>query len=140
LEIRAAKPNDKPQIENILRICELDSRNLKVEDFLVIHNFQQIAGCIRHKIHSGNIAEICSWGVLPEFRQRGLGRQLLKEKIRELKEKKFSDIYVITVEEKYFTGSGFLRDAHPPRVIQEKIDWCTIHLPYPLPYFAMKLC
>lgn len=139
LEIRVAQQKDKADIETILEICELDSRDLKTEDFLIICDSQKTLGCIRHKMYAGNIVEICSWGVLPEYRQRGLGKQLLKEKIRILKEKKYTDIYVVTAEEKYFIGSGFLRIPNPPDVIQEKIEWCTIHLPYPLPYFAMKL-
>ncbi|MCX8079808.1 MAG: GNAT family N-acetyltransferase [Bacteroidia bacterium] len=132
-----ANADEMPEILKILSICELDARDCKPENFLLAKIGENIVGCIRHKIHPDGVAEICSLGVLPEFRNRGIAKCLFNEKLNELLEQGIKEIYLITIDEKFFLPFGFEIKYKLPYFIEQKLNWCKEHLPVVQPYFAM---
>lgn len=125
-------------ILHVLEVCELDNRDIVPESFLIAKVDEKVIGCIRHKFHDENTVEICSLGVLPNFRGKGIGKALLKKKLNELINKNIRPIYVVTVDDRIFVPLGFKHDSNPKTAVQNKIKWCEKHLPVEKEYFAMK--
>jgi N-acetylglutamate synthase-like GNAT family acetyltransferase len=133
-----ANGSNLADIMHVLEVCELDSREMIPENFFIATVDEKVIGCIRHKIHDENTVEICSLGVLPDFRSKGIGKALLSKKLNELIQKNIQPVYVVTVDDRIFVPFGFKHDSNPKMAIKNKIQWCEKHLPVDKEYFAMK--
>lgn len=138
VRIERANGSNLTDIIHVLEVCELDNREIVPENFFVATVDEKVVGCIRHKTHNENTAEICSLGVLPDFRSKGIGKALLKKKLNELISKNIRTIFVVTVDDRIFVPFGFTYEPKPENGIRSKILWCKEHLPVEKEYFAMK--
>ena len=79
--------------------------------------------------------ELCSLGVVTNYRRQGIGKAIVKELI-----KKSSDsIHLVCIIPDFFTPFGFKIVEQYPNAIQNKLKYCTQELVVPETYVAMCL-
>ena len=110
---------------------ELDDRRMMREEFLTVSG-TALAGFGRVR-EFNNFSEMCSLGILPGERCKGLGIELT----RKLMEKALRPIYMVCVIPSFFETLGFTVCRHYPKEMQEKLDYCMSHLAVPEPYVVM---
>lgn len=131
-QITACSKSDFEQIKNYIQKFELDNRELKASEFLVLHINEQLAGFGRVRAYS-NFYEMCSLGIITEQRQKGLGKLLVKA----LEQKATGPIYIVTIIPHYFTHFGFKICRHYPAEISNKLTYCEQGLPVEEKYVVM---
>ncbi|HSH67467.1 MAG TPA: GNAT family N-acetyltransferase [Bacteroidia bacterium] len=122
------------QICNYIHEFELDNRELKKEEFCSAFRDQLLLGFGRLRKHSDCI-ELCSLGVIPSYRNQGIGKAITAELIR----KTPNPIYLVCIIPSFFKPFGYREITTYPSAIQQKIDYCNQSLPVPEPYVAMCL-
>lgn len=76
---RKAKEDDLPRIIEILEVFKLNMLGIKPDGFMVALSDDQIIGCARIKKMEGGSLQLASTAVLPEFRNKGVASNLIKE-------------------------------------------------------------
>lgn len=112
---------------------ELDNRELKAEEFLVIKNREGLLGFGRLRAYT-DFAEMCSLGIIESKRSLGLGKQLTQSLI----EKTNQTIYLVCIIPEYFKSFGFNICDSFPTEIQDKLNYCIQSLVVPEPYVVMR--
>ena len=119
--IRHAEPEDLPGIERLLETSELPTEGVAdaLNGFFVAEHDGELVGVV-------GVEECCEYGLLrstavsPEWRSRGLGRQLVQRAIAESESKGVQSLYLLTTTaEQYFPSFGFAkttRDTVPDSV------------------------
>lgn len=111
---------------------ELDNRDLKVEEFLVMKSEEDVVGFGRIREFNG-FSELCSMGILEHVRSKGLGAAM----VRALCKKATQSLYLACIIPDYFSQLGFNVCNTYPELMQDKLDYCTESLPVPEPYVVM---
>ena len=122
------------QIRNYIQQFELDDRNLKQEEFTVAFRDTELVGFGRLRQHSDCI-ELCSLGVVTNYRRQGIGKAIVKELIK----RSISSIHLVCIIPEYFSPFGFSVIEKYPSAIQDKLNYCTQELIVPETYVAMLL-
>lgn len=114
--IRKAKSEDVKVIHSLL-LAEVPSgkvlqRSLKelrrtVGNFFVCEENGEVVGCCSLEIYSQKIAEIRSFVVALEYRNKGIGSELVRKCLDEAKEKKIYQVLSITDKGNLFERFGF---------------------------------
>ena len=78
ITIRRAVEGDQAEIRTMVRAEALNPRNLDWSRFLVAEVGERIVGSQQVRVHSGGTREIASRVVLPQFRGRGIGTELMR--------------------------------------------------------------
>ena len=98
---------------SVLSICE------NIRDFFVFEVKGRVIGtCALHVVWK-ELAEIRSLVVLPRYRRRGIGGELVKEAIKEAKSIGIKKIFVLTNNERFFKKFNFKRvkrDSLPHKI------------------------
>ena len=119
--LRPARDDDLAAVEQLLTASELplDGVAEALCTFIVAESDTKIVGVVGLEICCEN-ALLRSAAVAPEWRDRGLGRQLVERIIAEAEARGISALYLLTTTaERYFPTFGFVkttRDAVPEPV------------------------
>ncbi len=129
-----------PAVADFQEICaciskfELDDRELKREEFCAAYYNKQLLGFGRLRKHK-ECMEICSLGVLPPFRGKGIGKSIATALIK----KATTPVYVVCIIPDFFKHVGFKQVQTVPFSIQEKLIYCSDTLLVEETYVAMRL-
>ena len=117
--------------QHIATLC-LDDINLEETQFLTAYYENKLAGFVRLRKYN-SCEELCSLGVLENFRLRGIGSRLVNE-VFELSTK---PLFVVTVIPEFFKRFGFRETTTYPYELNYKLNYCISSLAAPEPYVVM---
>jgi N-acetylglutamate synthase-like GNAT family acetyltransferase len=121
MQIRSATSKDLPAVEQLLRHSELPTVGVKdfINDFLVAEAGNDIVGVVGME-YCCNYGLLRSTAVAPEWRSKGVARQLVEQIIARAESRGTNALYLLTTTaERYFPSFGFektTRDAVPPEI------------------------
>ena len=119
-------------VKDHIQVLELDDRELKVDEFLVLKANNELLGFGRIREFE-TFSEMCSMGVLEKGRELGFGSVL----VRALAKKAKQSVYLACIIPNYFRLHGFKVCEQFPARMQDKLDYCTEHLTVPETYVVM---
>lgn len=133
--IQPCSEADFEPVKQYVDELELDNRAMQAQQFLTLHDAQnRLAGFGRVREYQG-FSEMCSLGILPGQRSRGLAKEMTAQMIK----KATQTIYLVCIIPGFFEEFGFrICTTYPPE-IQEKLDYCIGSLAVPEPYVVMRL-
>lgn len=121
INIRQASLTDLKYIEDAIKEMQLDDTLIDYHQFIVAELNGEFAGIGRIKEYN-DAKELCSLGVLPKYRGKGISRLL----INELKTKaKVKPLHVVTIIPALFKKFGFEEIIKYPTSLLPKINYCT---------------
>jgi N-acetylglutamate synthase-like GNAT family acetyltransferase len=132
-EIRNCTPADFELVKTYIREFELDDRQLRPEEFLILYVDGKFAGFGRVREHEG-FSEMCSTGILPSERKKGYGALLLKA----LEKKARQPVYLVCIIPAYFEKLGFEICENYPEGMRDKLNYCITGLPVEEKYVVMR--
>ena len=91
-----------------------------IRSYTIALNNEQVIGYGALHIHSKNLAEIRSLIIEKNHRGLGVGRQIVKELLKEAKSLKLKDIFTLTYEKEFFERLGF-REIPKESLPEQKI-------------------
>ena len=121
-EIRAASGEDVAQVEALLVASGLPTTGVRetIGDFFVAEHDGAIVGVVGLEQCCREYALLRSTAVAPEWRGRGIGRQLVARAIADAESHGTKALYLLTMTaERYFPSFGFVettRDVVPAEV------------------------
>ncbi len=119
--LRSALAEDLANITNEIRKMQLDSTLINYHQFLIAELNGEFAAFGRIKEYN-DAKELCSLGVLPKYRGKGISRILIKE----LKTKAvIKPLHVVTIIPTLFKKFGFEEIIKYPTSLLPKINYCT---------------
>jgi N-acetylglutamate synthase-like GNAT family acetyltransferase len=121
------------QVKKYAKQFNLDDENMERNQFKVLLQDNKLAAFGRLKVHKDAI-ELCTLGVVEEFRGKKLGETFVRDFIANAKQ----DIYVVTVIPAFFSKLGFKEVKEYPASIKEKSDRCGNKYHVDESYVAMK--
>ena len=98
----------------------LDAEDLQKEQFLIARHKNTLIGFGRLRKHK-DCTELCTLGVLPEHRGKGVGKKITNKLIK----KAHSEIYVVCIIPNFFQKFGFEIVKNYPSSIARKHHLCT---------------
>lgn len=110
MEIRRATPADLPAIQNLVARfpAQLMQAHLpEPEEFFVAAKDRDIVGCCALEVYSQRLAEIRSLAVLEDYRQQGIGTQLIEACLAAAQEAGIVEVLTITSAPTLFEKYGF---------------------------------
>lgn len=117
--IRPAKEEDFKQIFGLALKFDLDSEDMRAEDFIVAEDKKKIVSIGRIKDHP-DCQELCSLGVDENYRKQGIGQMLVKALIK----KSSRELYLTTIIPDFFKPFGFDIVKQYPKSMVKKEEWC----------------
>lgn len=120
-QITSASDSDLSLIIQGIKELTLDDIDLKREQFLVAKVGTKVIGFGRIKVYPDAL-ELCSLGVLPEYRGRGIGKELVNELIKKANRQA---IFVVCIIPDFFRRFGFEATHIYPDSLKVKINYCT---------------
>lgn len=121
ITIRRAIESDVAQLSIAIKEMQLDDTNMDYHQFVVAEMDGEFAGFGRIKEYN-DAKELCSLGVLPKYRGKGISRLLIKE----LKTKAVvKPLHVVTIIPTLFKKFGFEEIIKYPNSLLPKINYCT---------------
>ncbi len=121
IKLRQASLEDLKSIEDAIKEMQLDDTLIDYHQFIVAELNGEFAGFGRIKEYN-EAKELCSLGVLPKYRGKGISRLLIKE----LKTKAvIKPLHVVTVIPTLFKKFGFEEIIKYPSSLIPKINYCT---------------
>jgi N-acetylglutamate synthase-like GNAT family acetyltransferase len=121
------------QVKKYARQFDLDDENMEMSQFKVLLANNKLAAFGRMKVHKDGI-ELCTVGVVEEFRGKKLGQALVRDFIKSTKQ----DIYLVTVIPDFFNKMGFKEVKEYPASIKEKSEMCGTKHHVDETYVVMK--
>jgi N-acetylglutamate synthase-like GNAT family acetyltransferase len=120
-------------VKKYIHEFELDDRALHKQQFLVLVKDEKLLafGRLRQYAH---FTEMCSLGVLSQFRNKGMGKKL----VQALADAAHQPIYLVCVIPAFFESLGFTRCDVFPCEIREKLEYCVQSLTVPTKYVVMQ--
>lgn len=121
IKIRQALITDLKSIEDAIKQMQLDDTLIDYHQFIIAELNGDFAGIGRIKEYN-DAKELCSLGVLPKYRGKGISRLLIKE----LKTKAvIKPLHVVTIIPALFKKFGFEEIIKYPTSLLPKINYCT---------------
>lgn len=119
--IRKAEESDFANLSVAIKEMQLDDTSMDYQQFIIAELNGEFAGFGRIKEYN-DAKELCSLGVLPEYRGKGISRLLIKE----LKTKAIvKPLHVVTIIPALFKKFGFEEIMKYPPSLLPKINYCT---------------
>jgi amino-acid N-acetyltransferase len=78
-----------------------------IRDFSVAYDAQKLMGCAALHFYTPTTAEVRSLAVLPDNKQQGVGRSLVKSLEQEARDNDLEAIFAFTYVEQFFSRLGF---------------------------------
>lgn len=119
-QIVSASHDDLSYIIQGIKELMLDDIDLKSEQFLVAKVGTKAIGFGRIKVYPDAL-ELCSLGVLPEYRGLGIGRELVNELIKKANRQ---PVFVVCIIPDFFKRFGFKATPIYPDSLKPKINYC----------------
>lgn len=121
MRIRRAEQKDLAEAVDLARRLDLDYAGMDEDAFWVAEESGKVVGIVALREHP-DCLELCSLGVDPAFRERGVGRALIEALMAEAS----GDVHLATVIPEYFQALGFARAPVVPAAFVEKrkTPWC----------------
>jgi N-acetylglutamate synthase-like GNAT family acetyltransferase len=121
MRLRRAEPRDFDDIVDLARRLELDHAGMDEDIFWVAEESGEVIGIVALREHP-DCEELCSLGVDPAFRERGVGRALVEALMAEAP----GDVHLATVIPEYFQVLGFVPAPDVPAsfIEKRKTPWC----------------
>lgn len=121
--IRTATKSDIPAIESLLLASQLPADGVKesVANFFVAEDKGELAGVGGFENCEGDVGLLRSFAVLPEYRNRGIAKQLYERVIAHARQSGISGLYLLTTTAQgYFARFGFasIARARAPEAIR----------------------
>jgi N-acetylglutamate synthase-like GNAT family acetyltransferase len=111
--VRDAKNRDEAWLLDRIEALEVDAESFRSRDYVlaVDEESNTRVGFGRHRIHSGEpeVCELTSIGVVPTWRDQGVGAHVIERLIAEAGDDEFETVYVLTDQPEYLTQFGFGR-------------------------------
>ena len=142
VSIRTVRLGDLPAITAFIEPFVAEGKLLprttqELEDLLdhsfIAESAGQIVGFAALEIYSPKMSEIRSLAVLPEFRNRGVGRQLVQQCVARARQRQVLEVMAITSNEEFFKQCGFKlvgKRKGPDGSPRYRLGW---HAPIPKP-------
>jgi amino-acid N-acetyltransferase len=114
--LRKAHISDIKAVHRLINECaakgEMLSRSLaelydNMRDYFVYEEQGKVVGACALHICWEDLAEIRSLCVIPEFRRRGIGRDLVSACLKEAREFRVERVFLLTYQEEFFNKFGF---------------------------------
>jgi len=114
--IRPARTSDIKAIRAIIDEYSASRRLLtketvtlyeSVQEFTVAESAEKIVGCGAVHVLWEDLAEVRTVAVFPEFKNKGIGTQLLEALLQKAKDLGVKRVFCLTFETKFFTKHGF---------------------------------
>ncbi|MDG6243393.1 MAG: N-acetyltransferase [Methanolobus sp.] len=114
--IRKANVNDIPGIKNIIDHYAKQEKMLPrslselyefTRSFYVCEIQDRIVGCCALQVSWEDMAEVMSFAVTPEYREQGIGTQLINACLEEAKELGIRNVFTLTYAVTFFEKQGF---------------------------------
>ncbi|MGD0233545.1 MAG: N-acetyltransferase [Syntrophorhabdales bacterium] len=114
--LRKAHISDIKAVHRLINECaakgEMLSRSLaelydNMRDYFVYEGQGEVVGACALHICWEDLAEIRSLCVIPEFRRRGIGRDLVSACLKEAREFRVERVFLLTYQEGFFSKFGF---------------------------------
>jgi len=114
--LRKAHISDIKAVHRLINECaakgEMLSRSLaelydNMRDYFVYEEQGEVAGACALHICWEDLAEIRSLCVIPGFRKRGIGRNLVSACLKEAREFRVERVFLLTYQEEFFNKFGF---------------------------------
>ena len=128
--VRDAKNREEVWLLDHIEEMGLDETNFRSRDYVIAideHDGRK-AGFGRIRIHKPDdgdpVCELTSIGVLPEWRDQGVGAHVIERLVEYASDEGFDVVYSLTGADRYLTQFGFDRiavEALPPR-LQERLE------------------
>lgn len=112
---------------------ELDDREIKKEQFLIVKKDDTLVAFCRMRKHKG-CDELCSLGVIPSNRGNGYAKLLL----RELISRSDQPLYLACIIPQFFEPLGFQTTNEYPVELSDKLNYCSSELMVPEKYVVMR--
>jgi len=128
MKLRNAQPSDMEDINNIALKYDLDSNDMKAEDFIVAEENGSIIGFGRLWKHDDAV-ELGTIGVVEEYRGKGVAKMIIQallewHNVNAVRERHLP-IYLTTLIPEFFEQFGFKRlTTPPPQSMIRKKEWC----------------
>jgi len=125
ISIRQPNETEFVEVRNHLKKFVLDSSEATKEQFKVLLYDDKLAAFGRLKQRNDGV-ELCSVGVVEEYRGKKLGEAIVKDILSIVK----TDVYLVTVIPNFFKKLGFIETKEYPASLQHKRDnFCEYHHP-----------
>jgi N-acetylglutamate synthase-like GNAT family acetyltransferase len=110
--VRDAKNRDEAWLLDYIAEMELDETAFRSRDYVIAmdehENERAGFGRIRiHKTDDGEVCELTSIGVLPEWRGQGVGAHVVERLVKTAGDKDFDVVYSLSSETDYLAQFGF---------------------------------
>ena len=128
MKLRNAEPSDMENIYSIALKYDLDSNDMKAEDFIVAEENGNIIGFGRLWGHDDAV-ELGTIGVVEGYRGKGVAKKIIKallerHNVNAVRERHLP-IYLTTLIPGFFAQFGFKRlTTPPPQSMIRKKGWC----------------
>ena len=134
IQIRTAKTSDVSTIRKLVDTYAPERRLLSkatvtlyeaVPDFLVIEKDNSIIGAGAVHVLWEDLAEVRTVAIFPEFKNQGLGSQLLTALLEKAKNLGVKRVFCLTFETKFFAKHGFIEiEGTPvePEIYQQLLE------------------
>jgi len=106
-------------IKDLIKEYRLDDNNLSIDQFIIVKNEQTLLGFGRLKKHL-DCDEVSSLGVLPQNRNKGVGKIIIEELVKQAAK----NIYIVTIIPDYFVKLGFEKTCQFPASMMTKQNDC----------------
>ena len=121
-KILPALNTDLPDIIELLETLNLDMEEVHYSEFFVCKDKGELIAAGRVRQHEDGFYELCSLGVLEDYRGAGLGIDIVKAL---LQKHSLDTVYVVTEIPVYFEKSGFVLSNIKSESLQEKQKRCV---------------
>lgn len=121
------------EVKKYVEAFWLDNENMLKEQFRILLDDGKFVAFGRLRKNS-DATELCSLGVLEEYRHKGMGSAMVKH----LLDAASANVYVVCVIPGFFNKQGFVPVTDFPASIQKKRDLCVNHYHVGIPYDVMK--
>jgi N-acetylglutamate synthase-like GNAT family acetyltransferase len=132
-QIRKPDTTELPRILELATAMQLDTREMRQEEFIAAFDGQEICGFGRLRDH-GSCVELCTLGVCESHRGKGLGLQLSRALVASTSRQ----IFLVTVIPAFFQKVGFRRSSTWPESLNSKLNFCSSSLPVSQRYEVME--
>ena len=133
MEIKTCNASEFELVKKYIAELELDDRKLLKEQFVIAVSDGELIAFGRVREYD-NFSELCSMGVIPKARSKGVSKIVFQALIDKAQKTK----YLACIIPDYFIPFGFeICDDYPPEM-QDKLDYCIGSLPVEEKYVVMK--
>ena len=123
--IQAAHHTELPDILELLESLNLDMEDVHFSQFVVSRDKGELIAVARVYVHEDGTHELCSLGVLPDYRMRGIGTEILH-----FLQEKFhgTTLWAVSDIPQYFERCGFKPSSAFSAALAEKLKICKEEL------------